>query len=559
MTEDAPSGKSLRPNAADEGTRLDDGGTRLDDVVRNADTSGSNAATSQDRAAGSARGGARGEARGEAWVKAEVLRTTAILTAPTALVLLVLVAKDMLPVSWMLISLGAVAATILILVRRHLSAVSRVRRRLKRRALAETLEDAVPTLSELFEGRNGGSGLGAEVGSGLAVALDRSDRTLARHVDRLKELAEARATILDGIPEPLILIDGRVRIAYANLAARQQFGQRIVDRDLSAVIRHPDVLSGVKNALAGRVSDTGVSGTGVSKAGLGFIEIEIAIAAPVERAFNIRIQPLTEKEPGARSVLLLFMDLTSVRRTEQMRVDFVANVSHELRTPLATLLGFIETLQGPAREDADVRERFLDIMRSQANRMSRLVNDLLSLSRIEINEHTAPTDRVACGPILRNVAATLEMEARRKDMRIELDIEADLPEVLGEEDELSQVAQNLIDNAIKYGRTGTEVTVTAKRAASVPASYPGKASTAVVIAVRDRGEGIAEEHIPRLTERFYRVDTARSRELGGTGLGLAIVKHIVSRHRGTLTVESKVGDGSTVSVFLPSVASRGTR
>jgi two-component system phosphate regulon sensor histidine kinase PhoR len=486
---------------------------------------------------------------------------------------MVLVAKDMLPVSWMLVSLGAVAATILILVQRHLSAVSRVRRRLKRRARAETLEAAVPSLSELSRRIGGpreahnrktdnqehdnrwqdGPGLGAEVGEGLAVALDRSDRTLARHVDRLKALADARATIIDGIPEPLILIDGRVRIAYANFAARQQFGERIVDRDLSAVIRHPDVLSGVKSALGGGVGETGTDN------GAGFIEIEIAIAAPVERAFSIRIQPLAEKQPGARSVLMLFMDLTSVRRTEQMRVDFVANVSHELRTPLATLLGFIETLQGPAREDADARERFLDIMRSQANRMSRLVNDLLSLSRIEINEHTAPIDRVSCAPILRNVVTAIEMEAKRKDMRVELELEADLPDVLGEEDELSQVAQNLIDNAIKYGRAGTEVTVTAKRATSVPASYTGTAPTAVVITVRDRGEGIAQEHIPRLTERFYRVDTARSRELGGTGLGLAIVKHIVSRHRGALTVESTVGEGTTLAVYLPSVAPREAR
>jgi two-component system phosphate regulon sensor histidine kinase PhoR len=256
---------------------------------------------------------------------------------------------------------------------------------------------------------------------------------------------------------------------------------------------------------------------------------------------------------------MLFVDLSSIRRAEQMRVDFVANVSHELRTPLATLLGFIETLQGPARDDAEARDRFLEIMKAQGNRMSRLVNDLLSLSRIETNEHKPPSERVALGPVLEGVKATLDLEARRKDMTVRLDAEAGLPAVIGAEDELAQVAQNLLDNAIKYGRPGTEITVTARLAERLPASFPGGpgggpgGAAAVAIAVRDRGDGIPPEHIPRLTERFYRVDTARSRELGGTGLGLAIVKHIVSRHRGALTIQSTPGDGSVFTVFIPTV------
>ena len=233
-----------------------------------------------------------------------------------------------------------------------------------------------------------------------------------------------------------------------------------------------------------------------------------------------------------------------------MRADFIANASHELRTPLTTLTGFIETLRGPAREDAEARERFLAIMHEQAARMIRLVEDLLSLSRIELNEHVMPQGRVALSPLLRHLADTLELRAGKRDMSIRLDLPSDLPEVLGDRDELAQVFQNLVDNGIKYGRAGSEITVAA--ATGVRPSYGSDAgdSPFVSVAVRDCGEGIAREHLPRLTERFYRVDTARSREMGGTGLGLAIVKHILNRHRGFLDIESTPGTGSVFTVFL---------
>ncbi len=227
-----------------------------------------------------------------------------------------------------------------------------------------------------------------------------------------------------------------------------------------------------------------------------------------------------------------------------MRADFVANASHELRTPLSSLMGFIETLRGPARDDAAARERFLGIMQQQAERMSRLVNDLLSLSRIELDEHVPPTGRVAVGPLLQSVADALELKAQRKGQRLELDLAPDLPPVVGDLDQLYQVFQNLVSNAINYGRQGGVVGLSARSAGD------GR-RTSLVVTVRDQGEGIAREHLPRLTERFYRVDPARSRAVGGTGLGLAIVKHIVSRHRGRLEIDSEVGRGSVFTVFLP--------
>jgi two-component system phosphate regulon sensor histidine kinase PhoR len=212
------------------------------------------------------------------------------------------------------------------------------------------------------------------------------------------------------------------------------------------------------------------------------------------------------------------------------------------------LIGFIETLLGPAREDIPARERVLRIMREQAQRMARLVDDLLSLSRIELNEHVAPIDRVALAPVIDEVARGLELRAAERGIRIVRALPADLPDVLGDRDELAQIFQNLLDNAVKYGRPDSEIAVSGGTGSEAPPRL-------VRVTVTDQGEGIPNEQLPRLTERFYRVDTARSRELGGTGLGLAIVKHILNRHRGRLDIASQVGQGSTFTVWLRAAGS----
>jgi len=256
------------------------------------------------------------------------------------------------------------------------------------------------------------------------------------------------------------------------------------------------------------------------------------------------VAPLRPPTADGAAVVLTLTDITASKRSERMRQDFVANASHELRTPLATLVGFIETLRGPAREDAAAQDRFLSIMAEQATRMARLVDDLLSLSRIELNEHLPPKERVDLRRVLAAVADGLEQRAEKRQMRIALSLPEALPEVMGDPDELAQVFQNLLDNAIKYGRPGTEVEVGAD-------ASPRRLGVAgVQVTVRDHGDGILKEHIPRLTERFYRVDPARSRELGGTGLGLAIVKHIVNHHRGVLDITSDMGQGSAFTVHL---------
>jgi len=244
---------------------------------------------------------------------------------------------------------------------------------------------------------------------------------------------------------------------------------------------------------------------------------------------------------------MTFHDLTPLRRVEEMRADFVANASHELRTPLAALSGFIETLQGSARDDAKARERFLAIMREQAHRMARLIDDLLSLSRIELNAHRRPDTLVDLVPIVRQVVDSLETLARDRGVAVNVEA-ANALTVLGDRDELVRIFENLVENALKYGAPGKRVDI--KLGASMSAENEPEAQ----VSIRDYGPGIAPEHLPRLTERFYRVDVKESRAQGGTGLGLALVKHILNRHRGRLTIESAPGAGASFTIHLPTAA-----
>ncbi|HJE24858.1 MAG TPA: PAS domain-containing protein [Methylorubrum populi] len=347
---------------------------------------------------------------------------------------------------------------------------------------------------------------------------------------RRHAIAEA---LLAHIPDPVILVDRRVVVIEANPAARRLLPGLKLRHPLSFSLRSPDVLDGIEEVLR----------TGNA------VRTEYATRVPTERAFEVQIGALPIPEipgSGEANVVLFLRDLTAARRLETMRVDFVANASHELRTPLSALLGFIETLQGPARDDVRAREKFLGIMRSQAQRMTRLIDDLLSLSRIELHEHVVPTRTVDLGRIARQMVDMHAPLARERGVELKVERpEIPLP-VLGDRDELLRVIENLVENAVKYGGSGGVVTVSLHRVEG-PSGRPGR----IELWVRDEGPGIAPEHIPRLTERFYRVDTASSRQQGGTGLGLAIVKHTLNRHRGRLTIESEPDRGTTVRVSLP--------
>jgi two-component system phosphate regulon sensor histidine kinase PhoR len=341
--------------------------------------------------------------------------------------------------------------------------------------------------------------------------------------------------LLSKIPDPVIVIDRQMIVREVNDAARVLLPALRVGQPLFYTLRAPDILAGVERVLANAEP----------------LHVEFHQRVPMERTFDVQISAFanTSGEAEQGGAMLFLRDLTAARRLERMRADFVANVSHELRTPLASVVGFIETLQGPARDDPAARERFLEIMRGQAWRMTRLIDDLLSLSRIELRAHISPTSTVDLRLIGREIVEALGGRARERGVEIVLSTPEEPLVVAGERDELLRLVENLVENAINYGGSGGRVEVTLIRNAA------DGAPQAVELTVRDYGPGIAPEHLPRLTERFYRVDVAESRHKGGTGLGLAIVKHIVARHRGRMTIESELGHGATFRIAIPAGAS----
>ncbi len=365
-------------------------------------------------------------------------------------------------------------------------------------------------------------------------------------------VAERARAILNALPDPLLLLGRGREILWANRTAERQFGGVLTGRNLLAVLRHPPLLAAIE---AARRAEAGLEG---GEAGDGGPEGPVHLSDGQGSDYVAVVVPLDHAAAPGRDgeLLILLRDVTGARQLDNLRSDFIANVSHELKTPLATLLGFIETMRGPAKDDAVAQERFLGIMQDQAGRMSRLVSDLLSLSRIELHEHSRPQGIADLARVLKSVADGLGLRAQGRGIAIRLPDPDSLPCVPGDGDELAQVFQNLIDNAIKYGRGGSTVAVEATinhDPVQLKIRLPGLRDPKgmVAIAVRDEGEGIAREHLPRLTERFYRVDAARSRDLGGTGLGLAIVKHIVNHHRGSLDIDSVPGKGSIFTVYLP--------
>ncbi|MGH7186412.1 MAG: ATP-binding protein, partial [Pseudomonadota bacterium] len=319
--------------------------------------------------------------------------------------------------------------------------------------------------------------------------------------------------------------------SLTNAAARSLFGDSVRGRLISDMLRHPDFHTALDRVL--------------TSGGKTVVRLPLNTAAG-HALFSIQITPLAGRS-AAGSALIAFEDQTALEQATAIRRDFVANVSHELRTPLTALVGFIETLRGAARDDATARDRFLAIMEREAGRMIRLVNDLLSLSRVEAEEHRRPAETVEITGVLRSVLTTQRDQAAQAG--VEMALAAERPElfVRGDPDQLLQVFLNLAENGIKYGGAGGRLDFSVTR---IPRE-PKLRGPAISVEVADQGEGIDPIHLPRLTERFYRVDSHRSREKGGTGLGLAIVKHIVNRHRGRLKVESAPGKGSKFIVILP--------
>jgi two-component system phosphate regulon sensor histidine kinase PhoR len=280
--------------------------------------------------------------------------------------------------------------------------------------------------------------------------------------------------------------------------------------------------------------------------------VEFVYSNPEPRDYRAVVERFPVASAGGISIILTMNDVTEIKQLEKMRADFVANASHEIRTPLASIAGFIETLRGPAKDDEQARDMFLAEMAQQATRLTNLVTDLLSLSKVEMNAHSIPTGSVDVARLIRVEQDNLKWQANAKNMVIDVDLRENLPPARGDESELRQVVHNLLGNAIKYGNADSRVTVSAKLTSSLPRdSNFIRRNRAILISFIDQGEGIAREHLAHLTERFYRVDSARTRTIGGTGLGLAIVQHIIKRHRGALMIDSEVGVGSNFSVYVP--------
>ncbi|MGE3303656.1 MAG: ATP-binding protein [Hyphomonadaceae bacterium] len=361
----------------------------------------------------------------------------------------------------------------------------------------------------------------------------------------------ALGPVLEAIEEPVLLIDGEGRVASSNAAARRMLGFASNDVRLESVLRRPELLDAARAALQ----------DGATQA------VDYEVAAPVEEHFIVRCAPAAF---GAHAgALMVFYDQTTAINTERMRADFLANASHELRTPLASMTLLLETLSGHAREDPAARDRFIKLMLTQADRMRDLINDLLSLSKIELNEHVPPAGEVDLVSMTREALDVVAPLAQQRGVTLDTRVDAPGVRVMGDRSQLMQVVHNLVDNAIKYSPSGAMVTIelgagedreeAAARAGrqwpeasrfSLLSPPPAAGRRYAYLRVTDAGAGIARRYLPRLSERFFRVEREESSDQPGTGLGLAIVKHIVNRHRGGFIVESLPGKGSAFAVYI---------
>ena len=384
----------------------------------------------------------------------------------------------------------------------------------------------------------------ADKGAGIAMmesarVISADGRQDGQSVAPHQDAAAVLAAMLAALPEPVLLIGRDRRVIIANAPARDLLGARIEGAPALAHLRQPETVAALEAALdALDKPDAGAQS---------FTARKVVIDANRESVYRMVARPLAPKA-GIAGVLVSFHDISHIEEAEQQRRDFVANVSHELRSPLTVLAGFIETLQTSARDDALAREEFLDIMAREARRMAGLVDDLLSLSRVESTEKIRPRDPVSIPEVLQATLAALRPQIETAGVAITLPDDSDVDMLPGDRAQLVQVFHNLIENALKYGAGGGQIDIGLQRCDAPP---PGMDGPVVKISITDYGAGIDPIHLPRVTERFYRVGGDRARENGGTGLGLAIVKHIVNRHRGRLSIRSMPGQGSSFTVVLP--------
>jgi two-component system phosphate regulon sensor histidine kinase PhoR len=365
----------------------------------------------------------------------------------------------------------------------------------------------------------------------------------------------AQANLADTIQDAVVMLDQRERVIYANPRARELLKIKNLGRPLSTYVREPGIRSVIQKALLGQATEA----------------VTYHVEDPTDRHIRLMASPFTLdiSDPPRPMALVFFYDVTEYMLAHTQRADFLANASHELKTPIASLLGYIETLRGHAKDDPKAQEKFLGIMQSQAERMQRLIDDLLSLRRIEQIQHIAPHETADLYLSAKAAIEAVEPLAKKRGVTIKLQGEREAP-VTGQQDELIQLVLNLLDNAVKISESKTDITLSIERQESW---QPGQAfletdfsanagnrrivspvrtdQAHFVLRLRDQGPGFARDHLPRLGERFYRIAGDLSSKEKGTGLGLAIVKHITRRHRGGLLIQSALGEGTEFTVLLP--------
>ena len=453
---------------------------------------------------------------------ATIIRALAMACAPFIIVLLALLTFDQIS---MLAFLYALVATILLAMLVVIPALNNI----------SMLAEYVDNLAQDKRVRAPDLRFLKNISS-LAKSLSSLQKSWDKQKQEMETVITEREILVDTLPDILLMTNNEKTIVRTNRAARTIFGQNLSGKHIKEVLPNEklmETIEAVNEDYHGR-------------------EQEFALEGEIGRDFVATVERFPIPSEGGISIIVALNDITEQKRVQRMRADFVANASHEIRTPLASIIGFIETLRGPAKDDAVAREEFLKVMADQAHRMSQLIADLLSLSKTEMNAHDVPKGRVDLLRLLKTEREQLEWSAEQRSVNIKLRLNDGLPHAMGEEDDLGQVVRNLLGNSIKYTLRGTEVTITAKITSDFPKDIlPRGLSRAICISFQDQGEGIPKEHIPRLTERFYRVDSARTRKVGGTGLGLAIVKHVLNRHFGAMTIDSTVGKGSNFQVFLP--------
>ena len=450
------------------------------------------------------------------------------LSFPTALVFIVLAAFRLVDPLLAVISLAAVVLFNIVLLFPLTFELQQIKRYITSMAQSENFDEKAMTLSE-------------QDAKEIVEAVNAMHRFWAQKTDILEAQTISDTAVLDSLPDPIIVIDRAGNILGANLSARTSFGKNITNKNIDKLFRSDNFINAVSKVLNKESKSE---------------NLIFYTDPPESQKLYAHIKQLPWLSKGKAVAVISIYDMTKSMKIEKMQSDFVANASHELRTPLSIISGFIETLQTSAKDDADARDKFLKIMAEQAEYMSSLIENLLSLSRIELNQDQQPTDKVEVLDIAEEVAQALSIKATEREMKIRIFSDDNLPPVIGDKAQIKQVIQNLTDNAVKYGISGTDVTIRLKNAEKIPASKSLKVSkgAAVAISVNNKGPKIEPEQLARLTERFYRMQEHKDLNIKGTGLGLAIAKHIIIRHRGNLTVNSNGYNGTTFTIYLPTEA-----